>query len=336
MYAAPAPKKGGGAARAIASVLVLLLISSVVVNVYLAQFLAMLTSGPYEAEYQPGNEDHRIAILPIKGMINASQADFVRRSLDQLGGEDDQPQALILRVESGGGTVTASDQIWHQITKFKEQTGVPIVASFGSVAASGGYYVAMPSDHIVAERTTTTGSIGVIAPLFTVDKLLDKIGVTPQIIEAPTSPKKDVGQNIARPWTQQDRQYWRDRLAHAHKQFIRVVVDGRAKGSGALGESEVRELAQGQTFTADQAEANHLVDEVGYLDRAIEKASQLANIPGEVTPKVTEMQQPQSFGFSGLIGARSEGLGQLDGNKVRSMLHEVSRPEVMYRIAPRR
>jgi protease-4 len=329
--AAPEPKRGGRVARVVAYVLLLLLLVSIAVNLYFGTALFALMGGPRESVYQQGDASQRIVIVPVEGMIDGSQVDFVRRSLDQLDGEN-KPAAIILRVESGGGGVTASDQIWHQIKSFKQKTELPVVASFGSAAASGGYYIAMPSDHIVAERTCVTGSIGVIAPAFTFEKMMDKLGITPEVIEAPSSPKKGLGNNVFRSWNEADRQVWRNRLAHAHQQFIDVVIQGRAKTNKALSEDRVRELAQGQTFNAIQAKENHLVDEVGYLDDAIAEAKSLAGIDQDVTPQVTEITPPESLISSLLFGrARQKSLPRFDSETIRSTLHELTQRRAMYR-----
>jgi len=328
-YGSPPPKQGGRVARVVAYVAIVLLLTSLVFNVYSGWLLSSLMGGMREATYQSGDASQRIVILPVRGMIDGAKADFVRQSLDELEGEN-EPAAVILRVESGGGGVTASDQIWHQLTDFKQRTDIPIVASFGSAAASGGYYVAMPADHIVAERTGVTGSIGVIGGAFTVDKLMEHIGVTPEIMEAPGSPKKGVGNNPFRSWNEQDRAVWRDRLAQAHQTFVDVVIEGRAKGNPDLSEGEVRELSQGQTFSAAEAKQKKLVDEVGYLSDAIEKAKELAGIGEDVTPKVTEMQKPRGLSPWMFLGSQSSA-PELDAQKIRSMMHEISQRRAMYR-----
>src|SRR5690606_2688533 len=112
---------------------------------------------------------------------------------------ENKPKALILRIDSGGGTVGASDRIWNELARFRQETEIPIVASFGSIAASGGYYIAAGADHIIAEPTCITGSIGVMANVMTFDRLLDKVGVTPEVLVAQGSPEKDVANNVFRP-----------------------------------------------------------------------------------------------------------------------------------------
>jgi protease-4 len=266
-------------------------------------------------------------------MINGSSAEFARQAFDSL--KETPPKALILRIESGGGGVTASDQIWHQINEFKRRhPDVPVVASFGGVAASGGYYVAMPADHIVAERTCTTGSIGVMAPVFTFQETLKKLGIDEQWIEAPASPKKGIANNVFRNWTEKDVKVVKDLLGHMHQQFIDVVIEGRVEDRKTpLTAEQVKQLSQGQTFNAQEAKNNHLIDQVGYLGAAIAEAKSRAGISEQTTAHVTELR-PQTGLFSSLLMSRSQpqsSLATLDTEKVRSMLHEATDMKLMYR-----
>ncbi|MEO0587048.1 MAG: S49 family peptidase, partial [Planctomycetota bacterium] len=183
-YPAPpaaAPAKGGLGSvflRVGVSVLLSLFLLSVVANVYQGVLIASLTTGLQEARYAGTDSSQgRVVILPVEGVIDATMADYVRDAVDSL--LADPPKAVILRVESGGGGVTASDQIWHELARLETEadTPIPVVASFGGIAASGGYYIAADADHIMLERTGITGSIGVIAQVPTVAGLLDKVGV---------------------------------------------------------------------------------------------------------------------------------------------------------------
>jgi protease-4 len=318
--------------RIMTSIIVPLLIVSLLANAYMGYLVsAMFGGGAREVTYQPGSEQARIAILPIEGMIDGSSVKFVREGLQSL--NQNPPEALVLRVESGGGGVNASDRIWHQINQFKKQNPeVPVVASFGGVAASGGYYVAMTAEHIVAERTCMTGSIGVMAPVFTFEQLLQKVGVNERWIEAPDSPKKGVANNIFRSWDEEDVQVVKNMLGHMHQQFIDVVIEGRVTDRETdLTAERVRELAQGQTFNAAEAKANSLVDEVGYLDAAIAKAKSLAGIGQDIDPRITRLEPPMSLG-AGLLLGRTQGPDlSLNAESLRSLWHEMRSPKLMYR-----
>lgn len=325
-YAYPAPKSGGSAlGRAFVGIFVSLLIVSLLVNFYLGGILLSMSSGLKEAEYQKSDAKQRIVILPINGLIDDTTAVFVRRALDSL--RENQPAAVILRVDSGGGYVSPSDRIWHELVKFKTDTNIPVIASFGGLAASGGYYISAPTDFIIAEPTCMTGSIGVMAQGFTIDQLLAKVGVTPEVLVATTSPEKDVANDIARPWTEKDRAVMLDLLDHLHAQFIDVVKQGRPQ----LQPDELAAVTDGKVFNAEDAKAAKLIDDIGYLDAAIAEAAKRANIASSVTPKVTVISQPPSL-LGSLMGAESAGVpaSKLDGATLRQWATEWSVPELLY------
>jgi protease-4 len=306
------------------------LLLSIVLNIYLGAYFAASLKSVSEVAYEDGDvalAGQRIVVLPVRGMINDDTAAFVRSSLRAL--DKNPPKALILRVDSPGGAVSPSDRIWHMLREFKQKHNIPMVASFGSMAASGGYYISAACDHLIAEPTTITGSIGVIAQAFTVEELMKKIGVTPEIIAATGATKKDT-LNSFRNWTDKDRNELRFILDEVHELFIDVVSQGR---KGRLTPEEVRVLATGEPFTLKQALANKLVDEQGYLEAAIAKASALANLSGN--PPVFVIQPPKSV-LSTLMGSNST-IPQPDsisGGQVRQWLVELSTPQLEYRWAP--
>ena len=313
--------------------LIVLLIGSLAANIYLGYLVSEMMAGPREATYQPGagTTDQRIVIVPIDGLIGEGTHSFLRSALDEL--RNDPPAAIILRVDSPGGGVGASDRMLHAIKRFRaemKQGGhdIPIVASFGSYAASGGYYVSMASDQIIAEPTCMTGSIGVIAQAFTVNELMNKVGVTPEIVTSTDSTKKDM-LNTFESWDEQDRQKLRGILDTHYQQFVAVVAEGR---DGKLSREQVQALATGEAFMAEEAEEKNLVDSVGYLTDAIDAAAQAAQITGE--PRVTQMQRPVSFGLGSLVGGESPRWSQMDAQAARHWLLEAASPRVMYLWVP--
>ncbi len=325
----PAAPRGGGALTRIAtSLIVTLLIGSVVLNVYLGVIVASMYGGVNEKSYLPGDSDGRIVILPIEGLIDSSTADFVHDALRHL--REKKPAAIVLRVDSGGGYVAPSDQIWQELSTYKSETGVPIIASFGSTAASGGYYVAALADQIIAEPTTITGSIGVIAQGFTVHELLDKIGVTPEVIASTESTEKDL-LNPMRAWDERDRAKIRVILDSAYERFVDVVHQGRG-ATVSMTEEEARAVATGEVFTLREAMDRKLVDQEGYLADAITAAQKAGGIPASVKPNVTRIGPPRSFSVLNLMGAADvPDLTALDPNRVRGWAHELSAPRLMYR-----
>lgn len=323
-YAQP-PAKRNIFGKVLTSLFTTVLIFSIAMNIWLGSIVNSIMAGPSEAVYAEGDAARRVVILPIEGIIDESTYAFVRQSLKAL--RDDVPAALVLRVDSGGGYVSPSDRVWHEIVKFKNDTGVPIIASFGGTAASGGYYVAAPADLIVAEPTTTTGSIGVIAPAFTVDQLLEKIGVTPEVVASTASTRKDMLSPL-RAWTEEDRQKLRTILDSAHEQFVQVVLQGRGD---SLSEEQVRELSTGEVFTAQVALERGLVDEVGYMERAIALAAERAGLDAANPPHVTLMRRPQTFGLMGMLSSDAPSpMSNLAAEQVRSWVLEASAPRLMY------
>ena len=171
--------------------------------------------------------------------------------------------ALIIRINSPGGTVTASDIIHHEILQYKKRTGKPVVACLMDVAASGGYYVAMAADEVVAHPTTITGSIGVIAVKFNVQELFHKIGVGQETIKS--GEMKDLLSPF-RPSTPEEKKILQEIIDQLYGRFVDLVTAGR-KG---LDRPAVAKLADGRIYTARQALDHRLIDRIGYLDEAIE------------------------------------------------------------------
>ncbi len=321
----PPSKRTGIIGRVVTGLVSSLLLISIAMNIYLGTWFAAAMAGPSESTYTQGDKDKRVVILPISGMIDKSVASFVRHALEAL--REDKPRAVVLRVDSGGGSVAASDRIWHELVMFKEQAGIPIVASFGAVAASGGYYISAPADFIVAEPTTITGSIGVIAQAFTLERLLNKIGVKPELIVATGADKKDM-LNPMRAWTDDDRHALRSILDQAHRRFIDIVAQGRAN----LNAEGVKRLATGEVYTSGQAQQNMLIDQQGYLDTAIAKAKELAGISPTEHPLVTIMSPSRSLSVWRALGTSAmPHPPAVTSGQVRQWIGELSTPHIEYR-----
>jgi protease-4 len=221
----------------------------------------------------------KIAIVEVEGLIYDREVEHALRQLRQAR-DDDTVKAVVLRIDSPGGTVSGSDRIWREVEMLK-RSGKPVVASLGGMAASGGYYVAAPADQVIAEPTTLTGSIGVITELPNLEGLLDKLGIEMQTIA--TGKWKDSG-SLFRPMTDEERQRWKAMLDEAYGRFVRIVARGRR-----LGPSEVESLADGRLYTAEEALKLKLVDALGYLDDAILAAQRRAKLE---TARVVRYAQP--------------------------------------------
>ena len=237
----------------------------------------------------PGVGD-AVAVLRLDGSITSSSQDYVTttgitpdrvRSLLDRADVDPAVKAIVVRVNSPGGSVVASDEIYRALLAYDK----PVVISMGDTAASGGYYISCGGDHVMAHPDTLTGSIGVISQFLTVEDLLDNVGVEAVVIT--TGPRKDIGSPY-RDMTEDEKALWRDILDQVYQDFVDVVAEARE-----LPEETVRELADGSIYTGQQALEHGLVDAVGTRDDAIQKAGELGGIEGE--PRVIELKPQPTF-----------------------------------------
>ena len=223
-----------------------------------------------------------VAIVYLYGPIGVGQqdpslpffaggSDRVVSKLDKIR-KDPQIKAVVLRINSPGGSVGATQEICEEIEKIKK-TGKKVVASMGDVAASGGYYIASTADKIIANPGTITGSIGVIAEMGNVEELFRKIGVKIEVIKS--GKHKDIGSPV-RPMTQEERKMLQELINNAYEQFVAAVVKGRN-----MPYEKVKELADGSIYTGQQAKDNGLIDDLGNMQDAVKLAGQLAGIKGE-------------------------------------------------------
>ena len=192
--------------------------------------------------------------------------------------KDEVVKAIVLRIDSPGGSAAASQEIYEAIEEYKAQTKKPVVASMSDVAASGGYYVAAPCDKIVALPATLTGSIGVIFETMEYHELLKKIGVKGNAITS--GPHKDMGSPL-RAMTAEERQLLQAMIGDVYDQFVTAVADGRK-----MDKAKVKKLADGRVYTGRQAKEVGLVDELGSFHGAIKLAAKLAHIEKEPTVKL--------------------------------------------------
>jgi protease-4 len=177
---------------------------------------------------------------------------------------------VVLRINSPGGTVTASDILYHEITRFKMRRKIPVVASILDVGASGGYYVALAADRIVAHPTTVTGSIGVLMLTVNASGLLEKIGVSANYVKS--GEFKDMGSPF-RAIRPEERALFQDLIDRFYGRFVELVARSRK-----LDEARVRSIADGRVHTAAEAIQLGLVDQIGYLEDAIDAAKTAAGV----------------------------------------------------------
>jgi len=224
----------------------------------------------------------KILVLDVEGMISsltgtgalAREGDVLSRVYYRLerAAADPLVKGIILRLETPGGEVTASDILYHEILRFKERTRLPVVGLMMSVAASGGYYIASACDAVLAHPSTLTGSIGVISIFPSVESLFDKIGVKMTVIKS--GGMKDSGSPF-RTMTDEEKKTFQAIIDEYYEDFLSAVANGR---KGKLGAEELRPLADGRIYTAKQALKLKLIDGIGYFDDALKKALSLASL----------------------------------------------------------
>lgn len=230
-----------------------------------------------------GKGNDKILLLPINGVIsNKTEEKFfldkpgmVQEVMAHLQKAADDPsiKSVVLKVNSPGGSVTASDIIYHELKRFKEKTGKKVIVLMMDIAASGGYYVSLPSDYIMAHPTTVTGSIGVIFLRPNVAKILDKFGIN--VAATKSGENKDMGSPFRQPTIEEDRlfQKYTDDMA---KRFFGLVATHRK-----ISKEQMDVVKTARIFLADEAKSLGLIDQIGYIDDAIKKAAELSSIPSD-------------------------------------------------------
>ena len=291
---------------------------------------------PFQEKVVEGKGRDKILIIDISDVITDREnrqplGQGVREStlartkeVLKLAEKDDSIRAIILRIDSPGGGVTASDIVYRELLRFKKKQGIPMIAAMMDVAASGGYYVALSADQIVAHPTTVTGSIGVMMINLNVAGLFDKIGVDDTSVMS--GKHKDIGSPFRKP-TESDRRILQEVVDTLYARFLDRVREGR-KG---ISEETLKKLADGRILTADQALEGGFIDRIGYLEDAISEAKTAAGIdeakvviyhrPGEYAENIYSLQGVAST----RVGFNQESLMRLIGG---------SGPRFLYLWAP--
>lgn len=241
------------------------------------------------------NKKNIVAVYELSGIImeSVSSATYITPDyVEDKMGEASKYGAVVLRINSPGGSVVASQEILSIIRNFKEvYPEIPVIISMGEMAASGGYYIALGGDKIIANGGTITGSIGVISEFMYVQGLYDKLGIETERV---TSGKyKGIG---GEPLSQEERQIMQTLSDNIYEQFVKEVAQSRE-----MEIETVKELATGEVFSGEQAKALGLVDDVGTLHDAVVMASEMGNLPAEM-----EIKDSGEGIFSDLFGTMSE------------------------------
>ncbi len=295
----------------------------------LGQFLAFTdyfdNSHGITEKYHSGAKfsQNKIAIIAIEGII-ADADGFVKGQIDSVR-EDENVKAIVLRIDSPGGTVTASDYMWHHLNKLREERKLPLVVSMGGIAASGGYYVAMSvgdqGQSIYAEPTTTTGSIGVMFPHYDFSGLLQRFDVRDDSLV--THPRKEMA-SMTKPMSEDHRNLLQNYINESFARFKEVVQSGRPKFK--QDPEALNKLATGEIFSATQAQKHGLVDEIGFLEDAIDRAIALAGLKeGDV--RVVRYNRPSSLFDLGMLAYAP--VGQSPRGQIDALL-DLSTPRAYY------
>lgn len=241
------------------------------------------SSDPYEEYTLEGSATAKVLVLQANGTIEEGPDRGLLRdrpglvpdlvSQLRLAAKDDDIKAVVLKINSPGGSVTASDVLYHELKAYREKTGVKLVAAFMGLAASGGYYIALPADRIVAHPTSVTGSVGVVFLQPKVTGLMEKLGVDVDVSKS--GAQKDMGSPF-RPSTEEERRLLQDLTERLGQRFVDLLQQHRRVSADALAE-----IRTARIFLADEALTLGLVDRIGYMDDALQTAKALAGLPDD-------------------------------------------------------
>ena len=267
--------------------------------------LALVGISSITSEWVQQGTKNRIGIVDITGLITDSQ--YITNQVKKFR-QDKRIRGIILRIDSPGGAVGPSQEIYDEVLKTRE-SGKTIYASMGALAASGGYYIASAAEKIFANPGTLTGSIGVIMAFSNAKGLMEKIGLQPEIVKA--GEYKDIG-SPARAMTQKERNLLQSVVTDVHQQFIEAVASGRD-----ISVAEVTKIADGRILTGRQAYSLNLVDQMGGLQVSIDQLAHKVGIIG--SPKI--IKETPRVGFLDWV---------LKSTVNQSLINQSSIPSLQY------
>jgi protease-4 len=314
--------------------LILLLVGSLLINVVLVLVVgaSSVGSGLHEDTLVEGDAGEKVAVLSIDGIILDRTAQRFIHQLSRLE-KDSNVKAIVLSVDTPGGSVTASDVIYHAITDYKARhTSVPVVVTMGGLATSGGYYVSCAADYIIAQPTTMTGNIGVVMPRYDLSKLADKWGIEDNSLHSTGADFKTAG-SMFRPETPAEHEYILSIIDSAFAQFKKVISDGR----GSKLAKPIDTISNGKVYVTDEALALGLVDAKGYAEDAYNYAATKAGLTRKTVVRVQDSPRlmEQLLSSRSSLGGASAGSGGVTVNGVNvnlgpETIEAFSRPRLMY------
>ncbi|MFM7150553.1 MAG: signal peptide peptidase SppA [Gemmataceae bacterium] len=271
------------------------------------------------------SKNAKVAVIYASGAINTGKSGFSLMGGESVGSEtmikaieeadkDATVKAIVLRIDSPGGSAVASDLIWNALRKCKK----PILASMSDVAGSGGYYIAMPARKIYAEPGTITGSIGVIGGKMALKGLWEKVGIKSEVI----SRGKNSGiLDADSPFTDSERDAFRNLMQDTYDQFVDKALQGRLAAGRKMTREQLLALAGGRIYTGRQAKENGLIDELGTLEDVIAEAAKLGGLPADKEPELLQLPKAKNS-LESLLGST---LGSELDQKLFSRFPEMSR-----------
>ena len=286
--------------------------------------------GTLEEHRLSGTGKDKVLVMEISGVISSDNKEgfytspgmlaTVKEELERAG-KDEHVKAIVIKINSPGGTVTASDIIYHELKTFKAARKIPVVASIMDVGASGGYYIAAAADAVMAHPSSVTGSIGVIMLTVNAKGLLEKVGVETNAVTS--GPRKDMGSPF-RAMLPEERAIFQGVIDNFYHRFLQIVQEGRPNLNGET----IKKLADGRIYSGEQAKASGLVDEIGYLDDAVDVAKKKA---GLTDARVVSYRRPGEFqnNIYSRMAAPSPSLANLANVDLLSLVRGGS-PQFMY------
>lgn len=286
--------------------------------------------GLVEKDLQPSSAKDKILFLPLNGFIGDQEkkggTPLLSGRKDQVGlirkeflkaSKDKHIRAVVIMIDSPGGTVTASDRIYHQIMNYRQKMHVPVIAFVGDLGASGAYYAAMGTDEVWAHPTSVVGSIGVMIANIGVEGLMKKVGVTNRTITSGS--EKELGSPMKK-MTPEDRKIFEGLVQDFYDTFLNVVAKNRK-----IGKKPLVVLADGRVYTASQALRNRLIDRIGYRDDLVHH---LKKNLGVAEVRLVEYQEPDQ-GSSPLLGMTSSGIDPFSFASIMALIRTMG-PTPLY------
>ena len=338
------PPPRGTASFWVAIILGILLLLSIALNMVLFFPLLSRTKTDLvevvDPEYGVSDAHNKIAVITVEGELrdedratffgtSLGPVSFLRKQL-AMAADDDSVKAVILEIDSPGGSVTASDKMFHNIESFRKKTSKPVIVFMKSIAASGGYYIAARADRIILTPTGITGSIGVIMMLMDISEAMDYLRI--KLIPLKSGAFKDAGSPF-REMPPAERKYFQKIVDGMYARFVDIVYDGRKDKALWENRDQVLKIADGRIYNAQQAKENGLIDDIGYFEDAVSAA--IAATPGLETARIVRYGQRRGGGLSYLFGGAKAPSGDYNMIKIDAgSLVSLQTPKFLYKWHP--